>query len=71
MAAILQTFLNTYCQWKLLYFDQNLIEVFFPEGQLENMPALLLIYLYGFNLLPEPMMTQFTDACIRFQASMC
>ena len=54
---------------KFFNFDSNFTEVFFPEGPIDNKAALVQVMAWrwtGDKPFPEPMVTQFTDAYMRY-----
>ena len=74
MAAILQmTFSNVFSSMKsVLYFDSSFMEVC-SKGQIYNKSALVQIMASrqtGDKPLPEPMLTSFTDAYMRYSGEM-
>ena len=51
-------------EWNVLYFDSDFTE-FVPKGPIDNNPVLAQVMAWrriGDKPLPEPMLTQFTDA---------
>ena len=61
------TFSNTFLEWKLLHFDWNFTEVFFPEGPNNDKSALVQVVAWHLTCnkpLPEPMLTKISSATI-------
>ena len=68
MVAILtDDFFNDFPEWKWQNSDQISLK-FVPRSPIDNKPALVQVMAWrrtGDKPLPEPMMTQFTDAYMR------
>ena len=74
MADILQMTCSLYfLEWKLLYFDMNLIDICPSYASTDCKQALVKLMTWhwsGNKPSPEPMMAQFADAYMHHQASM-
>ena len=61
------TFLNAFLEWKCWNFDWIFSEIV-PKGPIDNESALVQLMacrLFGANPLPEPILSQLTDAYMR------